>query len=261
MQICQAGSMKYYLSSSLEGFELYHAFFTRHGGISPTPWKSLNFGASVGDDPQRVLQNRQAALVALDIKPESVYDVYQVHSNEIIVTDRPLDAGEAHKKADAILTARPGVTLLMRFADCVPILLFDPQNRVVGMVHAGWMGTVNKIATQAIKIMQGSFGSHPDDVLAVIGPSIGPDHYPVGEDVIRKARISFGSHVDSLLNQLDGKTYFNLWEANRVNLWEAGVINIEIAWICTHCHIEDWYSHRGERGKTGRFGAILGIYE
>ena len=150
---------------------------------------------------------------------------------------------------------------MMRFADCVPVFLFDPVQRVIGLAHAGWVGTINKITNKTIHEMQHLFGSKPGDIFAAIGPSIGPDHYSVGDDIVQKATMSFGKQAESLFTQKDGKTYFNLWEANRVNLLQAGVIKIEVAEICTNCHLEDWYSHRGEYGKTGRFGAILGMYE
>jgi copper oxidase (laccase) domain-containing protein len=125
VQVSQTGTIKYYQFSTFDDQGVYHAVFTRHGGISPKPWKSLNFGASVGDDRNRVKQNKISALTVLGIRPESVYDVYQVHSSEVVLAEQPLTAAEPHKKADALITSTPGVTLMMRFADCVPILLFD----------------------------------------------------------------------------------------------------------------------------------------
>ena len=259
MQLFRVGSIRYYKFHSFENQGLYQAVFTRHGGVSPSPWKSLNFGASVGDDKERVAYNRESALTAVGVRTDSVYDVYQVHSTEIIITDRPLGLNEVHVKADAIITNKPGVTLMMRFADCVPIFLFDPVRRVIGLAHAGWIGTINKITSKTIDKMHHQFGSKTDDILAAIGPSIGPDHYSVGDDIVRKATTSFSDKADSLFTQEDGKTYFNLWEANRVDLMQAGVIRIDVAGICTNCHLEDWYSHRGEHGKTGRFGVIFGL--
>jgi YfiH family protein len=259
MQLCQVGQIKYYKFQSFEGLGLNQAVFTRHGGVSPSPWESLNLGASVGDDICRVTQNRRNALTTLNISVDSVYDVYQVHSTKVVVTDRPLYPDEIHLRADAILTNMPGVTLMMRFADCVPIFLFDRVNRVIGLAHAGWIGTVNKIIKKAIEVMNQHFKCKPGNILAAIGPSIGPDHYSVGDDVVRRVTACFGNEADKLINNTSGKVCFNLWEANRVTLLEAGVTKIEVAEICTNCHLEDWYSHRGEHGKTGRFGAILAI--
>ena len=260
MQFYQAGSIKYYRFSSFENQGLYHAVFTRQGGISPSPWESLNFGASVGDDLKRVWQNRESAIAALGIKSNSVYDVYQVHSTEVVLTDRPLAPNEPHIRADAIMTNKPNVTLMMRFADCVPIFLFDPINRVIGISHAGWIGTINKIAGKTVQKMRHYFGTKPNNIHAAIGPSIGPDHYVVGKEVIEKVELSFGDMADQVIINNQSKSYFNLWQANHMVLTEAGVNNIEIAGICTNCNLDDWYSHRGEHGKTGRFGAVIGLY-
>ncbi len=260
MEVYQAGSIKYYRFSTFDDQRVYHAIFTRHGGISPTPWKSLNFGASVGDDGKRVSQNKENALAVLGITTDSVYDVHQVHSNEIVYTERPLQADEPHLKADAIITKMPGVTLMMRFADCVPILLFDPFNQAIGMAHAGWIGTINRIAGKTVQKMEETFGTVPNNLLAAIGPSIGPDHYAIGEEVVEKVVSNFGESVNRLISHDQGKTYFDLWKANQLILKEAGVNKIETIGICTQCNLDDWYSHRGEHGNTGRFGVVMGLY-
>lgn len=259
MPFYQEGSIKYYRFSSFENPGLYHAVFTRHGGVSPSPWRSLNFGASVGDELKRVMQNREKALAILNIKPDSVYDTFQIHSTEILLTDRPLHPNEPHIKADAIITNQPKITLLMRFADCVPILLFDPVNRVIGISHAGWMGTVNKIAGKTVLQMNQNYGTNPNDILAAIGPSIGPDHYSVGDDVLEKVYLSFRGKAEQFINYDHGKSYFDLWKANQSVLNEVGVCKIEVAEICTNCNLNDWFSHRGEHGKTGRFGVVIGL--
>ncbi len=255
----QVGSIKYLQFISFEDQGLYHAVFSRRGGLSPSPWKSLNFGASVGDDGNRVQKNKENALDVIGIKVESVYDVHQVHSTEIVVTENPLPPGENHIKADAMITRTPGVTLMMRFADCVPILLFDPVNRVIGLSHAGWKGTINKIAEKTVKKMNEVYGTDPETLVAAIGPSIGPDHYYIGADVEEKVISSFGDTAERLLIHDQGRTYFDLWKANELILTEAGVNQIEIAEICTQCNPDDWYSHRGEQGDTGRFGIVMGL--
>jgi YfiH family protein len=254
------GPIKYFKFSSLDTPGLYHAIFTRHGGSSPYPWSSLNFGASVGDDINRVRQNKAKALELLNIKSETVYDVFQVHSTDVVVTDRPLLPGEPHQRADAIITDRTGLTLLMRFADCVPIFLFDRAHHVIALVHAGWMGTIKKIAEQTVQIMMQNFETKPGDIQAGIGPSIGPDHYSIGNDVLELVRSSFGSIADDFISNDHGKVYFDLWGANQYILREIGVEKIEISGICTNCNLQDWFSHRGEQGKTGRFGAVIGLF-
>jgi YfiH family protein len=164
-----------------------------------------------------------------------------------------------HPQADIILTDRPGVTLMMRFADCVPVLLHDPIRKVVGIAHAGWMGTVRGAYSAAVDAMQTRFGSSPADIRAGIGPSIGSDHYAVGPDVVARVRQAFGERASSLLVERAGAVHFDLWAANRQALEQAGVMQIEVAGLCTACHTDDWFSHRAERGRTGRFGAIIAL--
>ncbi len=250
--------IRYYQFDSL-GQGLTQAVFTRQGGFSPDPWASLNMGGTVGDDPIRVRGNRNHALHALNCEPGSVYDVWQVHGVNVTIAESPRQPEDHLVQADTILTNSPGVTLLMRFADCVPIFLHDPVRKVVGISHAGWMGTVRGTVRLAVAAMQAHFGSTPADILAGIGPSIGPDHYEVGPDVIAQVRQAFGQSAASLLADHAGATHFDLWAANRLVLQEAGVQKIELAGVCTACHLEDWYSHRAERGQTGRFGAIIAL--
>jgi len=255
----QLGDIKCLKFQSLEDQGIFHAVFTRKGGYSPSPWFSLNFGASVGDKVENVTRNRETALSALGIKQESVFDLFQVHSSNVVIANEAYRKGEEHIKGDGILTNQPKITLLMRFADCVPVLLFDPVNRVVGIVHAGWKGTVNQIVRKAIYMMAKSFLSKPWDIIAAIGPSIGPDHYSVGSDVIEELNESFGKNASQFLAQRNEKIYLDLWSANQYLLMDAGVSKIEVVKICTCCNLDDWYSHRGEGGKTGRFGVIIGI--
>jgi hypothetical protein len=160
------------------------------------------------------------------------------------------------------LTDQPGVSLMMRFADCVPILLADPVRHIAGIVHAGWQGTVRRVIQAAVHAMERQYGSQTSDVRAVIGPSIGPDHYLVGKDVIEQVQAGFGADSQQLLKPIPGelftgKAYLDLWRANQLLLEELGVQHIQLAEICTACHVQDWYSHRQEQGKTGRFGVLV----
>ena len=258
MPFQSATGLRYYQFEHL-GEGLTQAVFTRQGGCSPAPWDSLNLGGTVGDELPRVRANRDRALAALNRAPGSVYDVWQVHGVDVAIAEapRPLDA--PHLQADTILTNTPGVTLLMRFADCVPIFLHDPVRKVIGISHAGWMGTVRGTLRFAVAAMQARFGSRPGDILAGIGPSIGPDHYEVGPDVVAQVRQAFGQRASTLLVDHAGTPHFDLWAANRLTLEAAGVRQVELAGLCTACHTGDWYSHRAEKGRTGRFGAILAL--
>jgi YfiH family protein len=276
MPFAEKDGIRYLTFDTLSVAGVTHAVFTRRGGISPAPWKALNVGGVVGDDPQRVAENRQRSFTALGKRLASMYDVWQVHGVEVVCAQSPRPADVPHLEADVILCDQPGVTLFMRFADCVPILLLDPRRGVVGLAHAGWMGTVRRVASAAVQSLHNCYGCQPSDLLAAIGPSIGAHHYPVGPDVVKRVQEAFGEQSEGLLlaqeasgsevgvalkgeDSLDSGVKFDLWNANRLVLREAGVNSIEVAGICTACFPEDWYSHRGEKGRTGRFGALIGL--
>lgn len=249
--------LRYYTFDNLAG--VTHAVFTRRGGVSPAPWDSLNVGGSVGDDLANVRENRIRSFTALGRDPASIHDVWLVHGTDAVHAEAPRDLAFKPPQADIITTGNPRVTLFMRYADCVPILLHDPRKGVVALVHAGWLGTVRNAAKAALDSMRARYGTDPRDVRAAIGPSIGPDHYEVGADVAAQIRAAFGSQAEALLQPRGGKFHLDLWAANRLQLEAEGVEDIETAEICTACHLDDWYSHRAEKGRTGRFGALIGL--
>ncbi|MFC1997254.1 peptidoglycan editing factor PgeF [Chloroflexota bacterium] len=217
------------------------------------------WGGYLGDKLEHTYINRVRSFKAVGRDPETVYDVWQVGSADVICADTPRPRDVAHKKADAIMTDNPEITLFMRFADCVPILLFDPVKKVVGVAHAGWQGTVRKIASAAVDRMVSFYGSKPANIRAGIGPSIAPHHYQIGPEVVQKVKEAFGVMAARLLPSQNGLTYFDLWAANQILLKDAGLLNIETSGFCTACHLDDWFSHRGENGKTGRFGTLIAL--
>ena len=271
MPFQQPDLIRYYTFDLLAESGVKHAVFTRQGGASPTPWDSLNVGGTVGDNTERVIENRKRSFRALACPPESIFDVWQVHGNDVICAQSPRGSQAGYQKADAILTDRSQVTLFMRFADCVPILLYDPRRQVVGLVHAGWQGTIKKVAVSAVNAMVDCYGSTPAEILAGIGPSICANHYEVGPEVVDQVRKTFGTDLSEMLittNEGNGRpearhagsqsgVQFDLWSANRLLLENAGVQYIEESGICTACSLTDWYSHRAEKGLTGRFGALI----
>ena len=241
-----------------------HFVSTRSGGLSPPPYKSLNLGFHVGDTPETVLQNRERLAANLGIPLSDFTIPKQVHSGTVtIVTEGmrgcgAMDLDTAVEATDAVITDVPRLCLTVLAADCVLVLFFDPQKRVVAAVHAGWRGTV-KLATQkTAEALKQEFNCNPMELLVGIGPSIGPCHYEVGPEVISQVEDTFGSTVGYINNETpDGKGYFNLWEANKRQVIEAGIPaqNIEVAQICTYCNAHLFFSERHQRGRTGRFGA------
>jgi YfiH family protein len=264
MPLTANGSVRYYTFSSLNEMDVTHAVFTRHGGVSPQPWDSLNVGGTVGDDSARVKENLSRSLKVVNREIDSVFDVWQVHGADVVCAELPKPKSSTYQKADIILTNKKYLTLFMRFADCVPILLYDPKSSVVGIVHAGWKGTVKKAVSVAISTMNQKYSSNPGDILAGLGPSICKHHYEVGSDVIQDVEFVFGNDASKILTNINGspknqKAEFDLWAANKMLLEQAGVSKIEVSNICTACHLDDWYSYRQEQGRTGRFGVLISL--
>ena len=176
--------------------------------------------------------------------PDTVSSVKQIHSNLVLLADRPGVLGEA----DALITNLPRLAISIRTADCYPILLADSRNRVVAAIHAGWRGTAAQIVRQTLERMQIEFGSQPEDVFAAIGPGIGACCYEVGDEVARQ----FG-HT--------GQTHLDLCSENRKQLEAAGVSpqNIEASGVCTFCDAERFFSYRREKEKAGRMTSYIRI--
>lgn len=259
MPFIETDGLRYYSFDLLEGSGVRQAVFTRRGGVSPSPWASLNVGGLNGDPRENVIENRRRMFAVFGRPVESLFDVWQVHSADAVASSQPRPLDAAHQKADIILTDRPEVTLFMRFGDCVPLLLVDPHRRAICLAHAGWQGTVKKVARAAVAAMQAQYGSRPEDLLVGIGPSVGVHHYQVGQNVVDAVETAFGSDAQSLLPEYNDHAHFDLWAANRLTLEQCGVRSVEVSGVCTVCHVRDWFSHRAEQGKTGRFGALLAL--
>ncbi|NDJ59766.1 MAG: peptidoglycan editing factor PgeF, partial [Chloroflexi bacterium] len=240
--------------------DLTHGVFTRHGGVSAAPWQSLNLGGNVGDDPRAVRSNHERMYAALGVADARACTVWQIHSTDVIVANGPVQGRRWLAHADALITDRADTPLSMRFADCVPLLFRDPVRGVIGMAHAGWRGTVAGMAAQMVGALAETYGSRPTDLQVGIGPSIGPARYQVGEEVVEAARAYFGS-TDEIVRRdpSDGTAYLDLWRANQLDLEQSGVGQIEIARICTAERTDEFYSHRAEQGRTGRFGAVVAL--
>jgi YfiH family protein len=257
----EANGLKYFQFHSFADEGMFHGVFSRIGGASLSPYASLNLGGTTGDSKENVIENRKRVFDIFHRDVDTVYDVWQVHGNKVISTDTPRPLNTPHQQADAILTNSTKVTLLMRFADCVPILVFDPGKKVVGIAHAGWQGTIKKVAQTIIIKMTEIYGCRPQDVYTGIGPSIGPDHYVVGQNVIDQVKDNLPNFADEVLLSKNGKTILDLWKTNTLLLQEAGVRNIEVAGICTSCNIQDWFSYRMEGPASGRFAVVIGLNE
>ena len=185
--LSQKAGLAFFQSLDLAAFDFVtHAFCTRLGGLSAGPYGGLNLGDRVGDDPARVEGNWQTLAQAFTIPRETFFPLRQIHGNDILVLDdREIRDGRVTPpEGDAVITDRPGLALCIRTADCVPILLLDPKRRVAAAVHAGWKGTAGKISIRTVEVMVDRFASVPADLVAAVGPSIGPCCYEVDEPVV-----------------------------------------------------------------------------
>ncbi len=239
---------------------LRHGIFTRKGGVSQSPFDSLNLGGNVGDDPKAVRCNHDRMYAVLGVDGSRACTVWQVHSTDIVMVNAPVRGRRWLAQADAMMTDRSDVVLAQRYADCTPVFYHDPVKGVIALAHAGWRGTVMGISGAVVRALTRSYGSRPSDIRAAIGPSIGPKRYQVGEEVVAAVQEHFGI-TDGLIRRdpSDGTAYFDLWAANRLDLERAGVQQIEAAGICTAEHTDEFFSHRAEKGRTGRFGALLSL--
>ncbi len=243
--------------------EIYHFVSTRTGGFSNPPYDALNLGFHVGDNPEMVLKNRERLAAAMKIPLDNFTTARQVHdSNVAVITEELKGRGAfnfdtAISATDAMVTATPNICLMVLQADCVPLLFFDLKKKVIGVAHAGWKGTVLMVAQNMVKVLKEKFHCSADDILVGIGPSIGPCCYEIGPEVIIQIAKAFNNKRECITETADGKSYFNLWEANKMQLVQSGIPekNIEIAKICTYCDHTVFFSYRYQQRETGRFGA------
>lgn len=244
--------------------QVIHFVTTRHGGTSAAPYDSLNLGLHTADNPFHVHENRNLLAAAAGIEAGKFLYASQVHSGDVKVIDQDaVDAGvlSFNPRTDATITDMPDMCLMVMVADCVPLLLFDPVKSVIGVVHAGWRGTVQNITVNTVRKMQSHYGCDPADLIAGIGPSIGPCCYEVGDEVRQVVEQALGTTEKYLISgAASGKLHFDLWYANTKQLADCGVKleNIEVAKMCTRCRQDLFFSSRASKGITGRFSA--GIY-
>ncbi|KYH32579.1 peptidoglycan editing factor PgeF [Neomoorella mulderi] len=244
------------------------AFYsTRAGGVSRPPYTGLNLGLHVGDEPAAVLANRRLLATALDLPLEDWVIGEQVHGNRVALVGRQ-DTGRGAAElatalpgVDALVTAAPGVTLVAFFADCVPLYLVDPVRGVIGLAHAGWKGTVLQVGTQVVARMAAEFNSNPNDLLAAIGPAIGPCCYQVDNRVAGAVKEHLPWAGEVLTPDGPGHYRLDLPRANYLELLAAGLKpeHITSAGLCTCCRAGTFFSYRAAGGPTGRQAALLSL--
>ena len=281
--------------------EIRHGVFTRLGGYSTTPYKGLNASYSTGDTIENVVRNRLLVLQTIDIEEYPCATVWQVHGADVATLDTEKEVWDdwrsdwphrsyvvdeqelvwtikPRRKADALITKQRGVTLALSFADCSPLLFYDPVERAIGLAHGGWRGTARGIALATVEAMGEQFGCRPENIYAGIAPSIGACCYEISETVYRlymgeaefdesptaeRYREMVRESAVFSRKQLAGRVSLRLdiREANYNQLLMAGLLaeHIEMPGICTGCSTDLFFSHRVEQGKTGRFPVVLAL--
>ena len=259
------GSIRYLM---LEEFEEHgaRAYFTsRLGGVSTNGYSSLNMGLHTLDDNENVLTNRKYISDALNIDHNKLTAGEQVHGNQVYVVSQEdkgsgaLDYENSVKGVDALITDIKDLPLVSFYADCVPLFFLDPVQKVGGLAHAGWKGTVSKIAIKTLDKMTEQFNSSPEQCMIGIGPAISGVNYEVDDNLANKFRETFDFHKEVCEKKKNGIYLLDLPKTNYMMLCKAGVRpeNIINSSMCTYDLKEYFYSYRRDNGKTGRMASIF----
>ncbi len=245
----------YRIPSVFSGFSnLITAESTRHGGVSPAPFDSLNLGLYTADTPENVTENRRRFWQVLGVDSKQVAASYQVHGSEVLTVSEPGN----YEGYDALITRLPGIVLAVTVADCTPVLIYDSKHRAIAAIHAGWRGTVGEIVAKTISKMGIEFGTDPADCYAYVGTCIDECSFEVGDEVAAQF-----SSEHKYFNLKAGKFYVDLKKANRDQLTSAGLPepNIQLSVYSTVSNNADYFSYRLEKGQTGRMLACISMVE
>jgi polyphenol oxidase len=245
--------------------ELTVAFSSRNGGISSPPYDTNNLGLHVNDNKNSVINNRQLTADKLNWELSSWTAADQIHEDQIVKVTSPLSGSGARsyedtiKRTDALYTAETNILLTLGYADCVPVYFFSREKGLVGIAHAGWKGTVKNIAGKMVRLWQEMENIHPGSIHAAIGPSISHCCYEVDDRVINSLEETLPDWKPYEKIE-EGRYRLQLKEANYRLLIQEGVPpeHIYVSSYCTSCSEDLFFSHRRDRGKTGRMMAFIG---
>lgn len=266
-QTRQYEEVVYHTSTVLEAAGLRHGFSTRLGGVSQGVYASLNLRrhGDPPDTPEHVQENYRRFCAAVDIKPEGLVLSHQVHQDTVRHVTAP-DAGKGFSlpvdyTADALVTNTPGLNLMVFSADCIILLLWDPDAECVGAVHAGWRGTALDLPAKTVGEMARLFGAKPRNIRAAIGAGIGPCCFETRDDVPDAMRAAFGSGAEAYMTRTEDRWHVDLKELNAWRLREAGVPaeQIDICPLCTACRGDLYWSHRKLGEHRGLQAALIGL--
>ena len=262
------GGVVYYTFPKLEaaGGNL-HAFSTRLGGVSTGDCASMSFGFSLGDDRDNVLENYRRFCAAFGANAENVILSQQTHTANLrIVTKEDVGKGifreRDYSDIDGLVTNEKDIVLVTQYADCTPLVFFDPITKTAATSHAGWRGTVAEIGKKTVELMYQKFAAKPEDILVGIGPNIGVCCYEVDDPVINEInKLSYLDFDTCYTKKETGKYMLDLRETNRQILLNSGIKaeNIDVADLCTCCNCDIFHSHRATGGKRGTLAAMISL--
>lgn len=228
------------------------AVSTRNGGESDAPYFSLNLGKSTNDNLDTVLKNRKLFFDDLGINEDQCALSYQIHGCDILNTTVPIKT----TGYDALITDKKGLYLVVSIADCVPILIHEEEKNIVAGIHSGWKGTANKIFSKTIQKMIDDYGANPKKMKIFIGPCISQNYFEVDKNVAD----CFSDEV-KFFNKEKRKYFIDLKKDNQMQALTFNIYpeNIEVSPLCTYENEELFFSHRRDKGLTGRMVAVIGL--
>lgn len=261
--VVRRDALEYLTADALAGS--VHCFSTRFGGVSEGMLASLNLGTHRGDSPENVRENYEILGKAVGFLPEQTVFTKQQHT-AIVAPATRADCGtgllrEREDVCDALVTNEPGAALVCFAADCTPVLFYDPVQRVVAAVHAGWRGTANGIVRKAVEKMIAEFGSRPEDICAAIGPSISQCCFETDIDVPQAMLAAFGEAANAFIEKRGEKYFVDNKGLNKLWLTRAGVTKIDVSPACTMCQPDRFWSHRYTKGHRGSHTGIIKLPE
>lgn len=245
-----------------------HGFSTRLGGVSKGCFSSMDLSFVRGDEEEAVRENFRRIGASMGVSCEDMVFSQQTHTTNVrVVTEQDRGMGMTrpleYSDVDGLVTNVPGLCLVTFYADCVPLYILDPVQKVIGLSHSGWRGTVGKIGKKTVEMMTKEYGSDPKDILVAVGPSICQDCYEVSEDVIQQFQQNFDPiYWERIFYQKDnGKYQLNLWAANACVFQESGILkeHMAVTNVCTHCNSDVLYSHRTMGNDRGSLAAFLAL--
>lgn len=250
--------------------DVIHGCSTRIGGVSEGIFSSMNLSFTRGDNSEHVRENYRRIGKAIGIDETKLVFSDQVHKTTIhVATKEDMGKGIVKprelKEIDGLVTNEPGIPMVTFYADCVPLLFYDPVEHVAGMAHSGWKGTVAKIGEKMVQKMNKLYGTKPENIITAIGPSICKDCYEISEDVALEFERAFPREQVEVFLELgeNHKYQLDLWKVNEYILTGAGIKrdNLDITNLCTCCNKELLFSHRGSKGKRGNLGVFMCLKE